>query len=309
MLSDREFVTQSLELNLFFMRIAKEHSIFMEAAFTPRDFALAREADALKDYFTRLLNTTISLSDGFISPEVASSGEIVTNMTLPAERGTEFYSSIPIDSSVTRRELSLAPPSGDPAVTAGTVATISRLNMEAIAAVRILAGFKSRLLNNVLSCRIFTFNYPLLIDHILREANFYLMMLNKLQRRDAIDTSEEMIEQEIFWNRIMAEHSKFIRGLLDPTEIELIDTAEKFGVEFDDLTRKAIELTERTANLGEVTAETLKATEGIRNFKKQGTRGLITCKIKSIIIPLLGDHVVREANHYLRLLKTFRKTE
>ncbi|MEN6317078.1 MAG: DUF2935 domain-containing protein, partial [Clostridiaceae bacterium] len=31
----------------------------------------------------------------------------------------------------------------------------------------------------------------------------------------------------------------------------------------------------------------------------------LECKVKSIIIPLLGDHVIREASHYLRLLKIF----
>ncbi|BDB00808.1 hypothetical protein CBOS2020_08820 [Clostridium botulinum] len=36
MLSDIKFVRQSLELNLFFMRIAKEHSIFLRASFTPK---------------------------------------------------------------------------------------------------------------------------------------------------------------------------------------------------------------------------------------------------------------------------------
>jgi hypothetical protein len=39
----------------------------------------------------------------------------------------------------------------------------------------------------------------------------------------------------------------------------------------------------------------------------QITQGLLGCKIKSIIIPLLGDHVLRESNHYLRLLKMFGK--
>ena len=43
----------------------------------------------------------------------------------------------------------------------------------------------------------------------------------------------------------------------------------------------------------------------ISKFKAQGTQGLVECKIKSIIIPLLGDHTLREANHYLRLLKIF----
>jgi Protein of unknown function (DUF2935). len=306
MLSDRDFVKQSLELNLFFMRIAKEHSIFMEAAFTPRDFGLAREADAFKNHFSMLLEETIYFSNGIISPEVVASGELVTDLTFSAERGTEFYSAIPIDSGITRRELNLAPSAGVN-ITPAFVQNVMMLNEEAIAATNMLAGYKARLLSNVLACRVFTLNYPLLIDHILREARFYLNMLNKLQHRDAIDTPDEIIEQEVFWNRIMAEHSKFIRGLLDPTEVELIDTAEKFGREFDSLTGKAIELTKKTSGLEDVTEDSLEAAEGIRDFKRQGTQGLIKCRIKSIALPLLGDHVVREANHYIRLLRMFKK--
>ena len=56
-----------------------------------------------------------------------------------------------------------------------------------------------------------------------------------------------------------------------------------------------------------VTDNNLKATKQIRDFKEQATKGLLECKIKSIIIPLLGDHVLREANHYLRLLKMASK--
>lgn len=47
----------------------------------------------------------------------------------------------------------------------------------------------------------------------------------------------------------------------------------------------------------------LYATEEIRSFKTKATEGLLACRIKSIIPPLLADHVLREANHYLRLMK------
>jgi hypothetical protein len=56
-----------------------------------------------------------------------------------------------------------------------------------------------------------------------------------------------------------------------------------------------------------VTEKSLKNTIDIRDFKKQGTEGLIQCNIKSIAYPLLGDHVMREANHYIRILKDFKK--
>ena len=44
-------------------------------------------------------------------------------------------------------------------------------------------------------------------------------------------------------------------------------------------------------------------TQKFRDFKQAGVEGIEICKIKSIILPLLADHVLREANHYLRLLE------
>lgn len=91
MLSNKEFVTQSLELNLFFMRIAKEHSIFMEAAFMKPNSDLIYQSEMLKNIFTGLLRETLHLSYGNISNEVATSGELVTDLTFNAERETEYY--------------------------------------------------------------------------------------------------------------------------------------------------------------------------------------------------------------------------
>ena len=120
---------------------------------------------------------------------------------------------------------------------------------------------------------------------------------------------KEAYEQEVFWNRIMAEHSKFIRGLLDPTEEELLIAANNFGNQFDRLTyeaKEAMDITTRPS-LSRVTEESLRATQELRDFKAQGTEGILSCNIKSIIIPLLADHTLREVNHYLRLLKIFRQ--
>lgn len=304
MLSDREFVRQSLELNLFFMRIAKEHCIFLEAAFTPKNPPLIHQAEMLKNQFSNLLVETIQLSEGIISPEVANSGELVTNMTLDAERETEYYSSISIDTNITKMEIELIKNSSSRQLLT-LVTSVNDLNYRAIIAAKQIAHFKSRLLEDVLSCKVFTTNYPLLIDHILREAKFYLRMLTMLQNRQEVNIVEEAINQEPFWNRIMAEHAKFIRGLLDPTEVKLFDTANDFGKKFDQLTAESEKLSANLGLLPNITQSTLKTTIGIRDFKKQGTEGLIHCNIKSIAYPLLGDHVVREANHYIRLLKTF----
>ncbi len=305
MLSNTEFVRQSLELNLFFMRIAKEHSIFLEAGFTTRDKVFIEQAEQLKNIFSQLLVDTIRLSYGLLSPEVIKSGEIITDLTIKAERQTEFYTSITIDSKITWMEAELlrSPPRE---ITRNTVARVTELNNKAISAARQIANFKSNLLQNVLACKMFTTNYPLLIDHILREAKFYLRMLERLQNREEFDLAGEAAYQETFWNRIMAEHSKFIRGLLDPTEVKLYDTADDFGRKFDELTEEGKKLSENLGLLPVITEKSLKNTVNVRNFKKQGTEGILQCSIRSIAYSLLGDHVVREANHYIRILNNFK---
>ena len=181
------------------------------------------------------------------------------------------------------------------------------LNNRAMELIKGLAQFKTKILSDVITCKIFTNNFPLLIDHILREAKFYFQLVQGLQNREEIDLEKEAYAQETFWNRIMAEHSKFIRGLLDPTEEELINIANNFGNEFDKLTIEAKEAMDKSMPISKVTDDSFEATKEISKFKAQGTQGLVECKIKSIIIPLLGDHTLREANHYLRLLKIFKK--
>lgn len=308
MLSNSEFVRQSLELNLFFMRIAKEHSIFLEAGFTSRDNIFIEQSERLKNMFNQLLLETIKLSDGLISTEVKNSGELITDLTLDAEMETQFYTNNKIDSNITRMEAALSTKSNGK-VTMNTVRMVEELNNRAIRAAQQIAAFKSKVLKNVLSCRMFTTNYPLLINHILREAKFYITMLRKLQSREEFDIAREAAYQETFWNRIMAEHSKFIRGLLDPTEVELFETANDFGRRFDELTEEARNLSRDIGLLSSVTDKSLNNAVDIRDFKKQGTEGLIQCKIKSIAFPLLGDHVLREANHYIRMLRDFKQNK
>ncbi len=302
MLSSSEFLKQSLGLHLFFARIMKEHSFFLEIGFTPRDASFTQQADNFRKEFDQILGEAIALSNGVVNPDILRSGEVITPFTLNAENATTYFTGVQIPTKLTQAEAALE--GGGVIKDAPRLEYyVSVLNQRAINATAALIQFKKNILSDVLSCKMFTVNYPLLIIHITREAELYLKQLRRLQAREEILLEREAYEQEFFWNRQMAEHAKFIRGLLDPTEENLISQANSFGNEFDQLTAEAKEAMDATAPL--VTDESLKATEDLRNFKAQGTQGILACKVKSIIIPLLGDHVLREANHYIRLLKMF----
>ncbi len=304
MLSDNKYIRQSLELHLFFARIMKEHSFFLQISFTPRDSDFMQKANSFRHEFDKLLEDAIHLSNGVVSNSVLQSGEVITPYTMKAEMASEYYTGINIPTYLTEAEIGLM---GNDSVIFNPVLEkrVYELNNRALSLIAGLIQFKTMILSEVVSCRMFTTNYPLLIDHILREAKLYYKMIQRLQNHEEINMEKDAYEQEAFWNRIMAEHSKFICGLLDPTENELKETANNFGKEFDKLTREAIYVTEKTIPIEQLTEDSLTATKEIKKFKQKGTQGLIECKIKSVIIPLLGDHTLREENHFLRLLKIF----
>ena len=231
--------------------------------------------------------------------DVLCSGEVFTEYTVMAEQQTGRLTKIPIDVRITQAEENLQ--AGREACKDERMARrIRQLNHHVLHLLGGLIEFKKQILQEVTCCRLFTANYPLLIEHIIREAELYQKMIASLED-GTCKSVEQMAETERFWNQIMMEHALFIRGLLDPTEGELIETADSFAGDYQRLLEEARQKDCRAMN--GLTRKTLETTKKYRDFKAAGTKGITGCEIRSIILPLLADHVLREANHYLRLLK------
>lgn len=328
-----DYVRISLETHLFFARIMKEHSLFLQAGFLAMDTPWIQKADFFRNQFEELLRQTVRISNQMVSGCVLQSEELVTPFTLAAEEETSCLGGIPIDSSITRMELALQSgcvrdPNGD------TVQRTRRLNERGIRLLEGLIEFKESILREVREGRLFTANYPLLIEHILREARLYRASLIGIMEENFV-CFENLLDQEAFWNQIMMEHALFIRGLLDPSEAELIKTADMFAMDFQELLKAARSQDERAGTLciestcagipciditcgggscagtrsdrittdGILTQRSLEETRRLREFKAAGAKGILECQIQSIILPLLADHVLREANHYIRILE------
>lgn len=306
MLTGTEYVRQSVETNLFFLRIMKEHLIFAIVALTLKDATLVPPLIDTKNKFEKLLINTVSLANGIVNPHSLTAGDIITPYTYRAETATQHYTGLPVNTEITRMEAALinnAASVSNPAIEQ----SVNMLNRQIITLLTTTIQAQKMLLANVLSCKMFTNMYPLMLDHVTREAEHYLQHLQTLQSCQSLTGGPKSAAVgEIFWNHIMGEHARFIRGLLDPTEEELIQKANGFAGEFDELTKAAVEAYEQLELLPGVTQRSTAATWDIKNFKEQGIKGSLECKIRSVILPLLSDHVLREANHYLKELGEFK---
>lgn len=294
-MNNSEYARLSLELHLFFDRIMKEHSFFLEAAFMEKDAEFKRVANNFQRIFSDILDNVTMLANGKVSKQFLDSNEIVTNNTLQAENQSSNLSGIRINTDITLKELDLK--SGNVNANDELINNISMLNRKTLPVIKNLINFKNDVLNRVVSCRLYTTNYPLLIIHIMNEAKMYYNLLLRLENKEPF-TEKYIYEQEIFWNKQMKEHAEFIRGLLDPTEKELIKTANNFANEYEEIMKNY------SNNPKTLTDISLKETLSFKEFKTAGTEGILSCKIRSIIIPLLADHVLREANHFIRILNS-----
>ncbi|MDB8709719.1 DUF2935 domain-containing protein [Mediterraneibacter gnavus] len=296
----KEYVTTSLETHLFFGRIMKEHALFLEAAFPAGEMAYRRKADWFREQFENAMERTVWLANGMVSEAVLHSGEVFTEFTEMAEQQTSKLTKIPINVRITQAEKNLRAGRGI-CPDRRMVQNVRQLNQHILQLLNGLIAFKEKILQEVTSCDLYTANYPLLIEHILREAKLYRQIMTALEENSCMPF-QDLKEAEMFWNQIMMEHALFIRGLLDPTECELIETADTFAGDYCRLLEAA--RTQDCRAMDEVTRKTLETTEQYRDFKAAGTEGITGCGIRSVILPLLADHVLREANHYLRILKT-----
>ncbi len=295
-MNNKDYIESSLELHLFFDRIMKEHSFFIEVAFTEKNDNLKKVANNFQMAFSNILNRIINLANGNMNTNTLMANDIVTNNTLNAERKTSELSGVNINQELTIKEMNLKP--GNISVSEMLLNNIHTINRETLSLIEQLIQFKTDILNQVLNCKMFTTNYPLLIQHITNEARMYHDLLSKIENREQI-TNEYLYKQELFWNNIMKEHAEFIRGLLDPTEKNLIVTANDFADKYEAI------LNSQNLNLNRLTDASLKETIDFRNFKVVGEEAILNCKLKSIIIPLLADHIVREANHFIKLLRRY----
>jgi hypothetical protein len=194
-----------------------------------------------------------------------------------------------------------------------TVATdpehIKRFNSEVHNAVSHIWAFKRKVLGLILSCQMpGANNFPLLVDHVSREAFYFRNRLEELNTGKLEPLPDAIINENVFFLRIMADHAKFIGHLLDPSERQLVEQTRNFSHDFDQLLFQAKNLelmrpqSQTVPLLDQFLDQNRISVKSLRDFKKTAKDLIDACRIKSIIHPLLADHVFREAERFLFII-------
>lgn len=188
---------------------------------------------------------------------------------------------------------------------------IFEFNQAVYNAVCHIYAFKRKVLGLIIHCKIGGSNLPLLVDHVSREAAYFMRRLEQLNTGALDPLPDAIINENVFFLRIMADHAKFINHLLDPSERKLVEQAREFSHDFDQLLFQAVDLdsmrpeSQTAPLLDQMVDQNRVSVRQLRDFKKTARELIEACRIKSIIPPLLADHVFREATRFLEILDAF----
>lgn len=188
---------------------------------------------------------------------------------------------------------------------------VQAFNSEVYQAAAAIYAYKRKILDLTLRCQIRHNNFPLLIDHISREAAYFANRLKELNEGILAPTPDTVIEENVFFLKIMADHAKFIGHLLDPSERKLVEQAREFSNDFDKLLFQAVDLdymapqSKTKPLLDQMLNQNKVSVASLRDFKKTARDLIEECRIKSNIHPLLADHTFREASRFIEIIEMF----
>lgn len=275
----------------------KEHLLLIETHLSCTETAYLTEAKVLKKSFERLLGESVFVAKGIINCNEIDCSDLVTEYTLEAEKLTMELTGARINLQITEAMLELE--DTKETYSDNIYTKIRDINKRSLNILREVIDFKKRVLSLKLNQGIEVLIYPTMLEHLIEEAKVYEIILICLMKNEL--PKESLCDILNFWNHIMGEHAAFTDGLLDPSEKELKKMAREFVKKFKELVEECMKESEK-----EIVEKSKLATEEIKAYKTDATVGLLQGEIKSIISPILADHILREANHFLKILDTLK---
>ena len=297
LLSIHDFLRKSLELNLFYQRIIKEHLLLIETHLPCSETAYITEARVLKASFERLLGESVLVSKGILNCDKINCSDAVTEYTLDAEKLTSRLTGANINFEITKAMFELDDTKVE--YCDSLYSRVMDINKRSLNMLYQVIEFKEKVLFLKLNQKMEVLIYPEMLEHLIEEAKVYENILKNLLKNEM--PKESLCDTLNFWNHIMGEHAQFVDGLLDPSEKDLKLMAREFIKKFEKLLEECLKENEK-----EIIRKSKDATEEIKEYKTAATIGLLNGEIKSIITPILADHILREANHYLKLLDNMK---
>ncbi|MFC0216549.1 DUF2935 domain-containing protein [Paenibacillus chartarius] len=184
-------------------------------------------------------------------------------------------------------------------------ADVERLNLDSVDLLKRAMDYKQKVFERNVNGEFRGTNWTKTAEHIRREPLYVIKTLLRLNSRVERPLIEELVEDNEFFLKIMAEHGVFALHFLDPDEDDILDLARLMGNKFKVLTMQSrnleIEPPTKTALLSQLTIFR-GSTLLFHGFMEEIHRLTQEKEIRGIADLNIIGHITREAGKYLSVL-------
>lgn len=300
MLSDEQYVEQSLINNLYYLRDIREFCTIIELTSLANNQNYIDRAEDLGKRCEAVGRIIVPFANGNLTPFSIESNIFVTEYTLSCEELTEKLFNVKIATDITKEELLFKPgvisnPSKE------LIKGMENVNRSSLEIVDDFIKLADEVHTAQKANTLFSYSYLAFYRYMLEEANFYKIILERIIARIRIDPTY-VVESEYWSNVSMLDAASFIRGLTDPENEKLVVTANSFYNEFSFLLNEYRVTSLSPDNQLILTNKSYDVVKRFQVFVKSILDRLLNATAHFIAAPTFLDNIYRDVNYFIYVL-------
>lgn len=300
MLTNKDIYEQSLVNHIYFAGSIRSFCTTIGLTFFKNNQTYIDRAVALGYKATDIINEAISLMNKEISSAVLESEVYITPYTKDIDLLTEKLFDVSLVINIDDDIKSLKNKGN---VNYDSVINkIDELNNKALTLIDNFKEFVTEIKNNLDKGELFSYLYIDFFNYMFDEISVYGRDIKRIESKNDY-TDFYLREFTYYFNELLRESAKYIRGFLDTKEQELFDRASYFVNAFASLTEKYLKSRDNPVNLS---VETERLVTSYKEYVTSVIKGLLATNVYLITPPVTLDNFLTNINVYLFIIKYAR---
>ena len=300
MLKEQDFLEQSLNSSLFYLRTLRDFCINIQLSFYGNSEYIGR-ASSLAKQSQDLGRELITYTNGIIPKDAKEYQLYYTDYTLATEKLTEELFNLNLATDITENISNLTVGTNQ-APTLENIKKIEDFNKKALTIATEFVNLAEEIRKKLLNNELFSYSYPLLYDYMIRTINIYKAELVRLEEKIVKDPIL-VVDTEYDYNITVYEIISFLRGLINPNAARyILELNELINEEYPKLLDNYNNLPLSPENQLMLSEESLRLLRKTRILIKDMLKDLLDANLYFIIEPLAIDNFYRNTNYFLYII-------
>lgn len=294
MLSDEEFVTQSMVTTIFYLSNVRDYCLKISFSFLDKE--CVERANEFTLWCEQLLNKFINESNEIIPKEAIDSHFLVTQYTLDTMDLTDYLLNVNLDTSIVIKIQDLQP--GHKEITPELVELMEYVNDETYYLISEFIKFIQNIFEREKNLKMFSYTTPDFIKDLLMAVNLYLFVLERnIKKLKSSPTFISNYEYRV--NNLMLNIVAYIATITDPTREDIYIKSISFVAEYLALNQKYIKTDLNPDVQKELTIKSKRLVIRLSRFFKSLVSDVLNARAYFIVAPIILDNFYRSTNYYI----------